>query len=171
MTSVKDDMRPPGYRELPTTVEPVRPPEPRRVLGGVVIAVLVFLVGCGSGEDPPVPPPATGTPSVSPTTVTVPADGVTLQSLGFLHGPAQQFTLPRSTLISAAVDQTNNVTAVLATPPPADVAAYLRQALPATGFTITADDPEGPALTFAGYGWTGSFTASETTSAVLLRPA
>jgi hypothetical protein len=135
----------------------------------VLVAALV-LAGCGGGNEPPVPP-ATGTPSATATAVTVPADGVTLQSLGFLNGPVQQFTLPRTALVSAAVDQTNNVTAVLSTPPPADVEAYLRQALPATGFTITADDPEGPALTFVGYGWTGSFTASETTSAVLLRPA
>ena len=123
-------------------------------------------------------PPATATPTVTPSsgagptpTPAIPADGATLQSLGFLNGPVEQFTLPRSALISASVDQTNNVTAVLRSPPPTDVAAYLRQALPATGFTITADDPDGPALTFAGHGWTGSFTASEATSAILLRPA
>ena len=90
--------------------------------------------------------------------MTVPADGVTLRSLGYLNGPAEQFTLPRTALVTAAVDQPNNVTAVLTQPPPADVEAYLRRALPATGFTITADDPDGSALTFTGHGWTGSFT-------------
>ena len=40
-----------------------------------------------------------------------------------------------------------------------------------TGFTIVSgDDPAGLAMTFTGYGWTGSFTGNETTSAVLLRP-
>jgi hypothetical protein len=135
-----------------------------------MVAALV-LGGCGSGEEPPVPPPTTGAPSPTPTAVTVPADGVTLQSLGFLNGPVEQFTLPRTALVSAAVDQANNVTAVLGAPPPTDVAAYLRRALPATGFTITAEDPEALALTFTGHGWTGSFTASAATSAILLRPA
>jgi len=142
-----------------------------------VAIVLVLAAGCG-GEEPPVVPPASASPTVTPSpgadrppTPAIPADGVTLRSLGFLHGPVEQFTLPRTALVSAAVDQPNNVTAVLASPPPADVAAYLRQALPATGFTVTADDPEGLALTFTGHGWTGSFTASEATAAVLLRPA
>ena len=102
--------------------------------------------------------------------MTVPADGVTLRSLGYLNGPAEQFTLPRTALVSAAVDQPNNVTAVLTSPPPAEVEAYLRRALPATGFTITADGPDGAAMTFPGHGWTGSFTASDATSAILLRP-
>jgi hypothetical protein len=136
----------------------------------VVTAALLLGGGCGSGEEPPTPPPTTGTPS-SAAAVTVPADGVTLRSLGYLNGPVEQFTLPRTVLVSATVDQTNNVTAVLTSPPPTDVAAYLRRTLPATGFTITADDPEALALTFAGHGWTGSFTASATTSAILLRPA
>ena len=173
-------MRPLGYRArrgppiLRTTVEPVRAPEPRRVLGAMIIVSAMVLGGCGSSEEPPVVPSATATPTPltpTPTAITVPADGVTLRSLGYLNGPAEQFTLPRTALISAAVDQPNNVTAVLTQPPPTDVETYLRRALPATGFTITAEDPEGPALTFAGHGWTGSFTASEATSAILLRPA
>jgi hypothetical protein len=106
-----------------------------------------------------------------PPTVAIPADGVTLQSLGFLNGPVQQFSLPRTALLSASVDQPNNVTAVLSQPPPTDVADYLRRALPTTGFVITAEGEDGTALTFAGHGWTGSFTASEATSAILLRPA
>jgi hypothetical protein len=136
----------------------------------VMVAALV-LGGCRSGEEPPVPPPATEAPNPTSTAVAVPRDGVTLHSLGYLNGPVEQFTLPRTALVSAAVDQTNNVTAVLSSPPPPDVAAYLRRTLPATGFTITADDPEALALTFAGHGWTGSFTGSKATSAILLRPA
>ncbi len=102
--------------------------------------------------------------------VTIPADGVSLQTLGYVNGPVQEFSLPRSSVLTAAVDQANNVTAVLSRPPAADVAAYLRRTLPRTGFTIVDDDPAGLAMTFTGYGWTGSFTANETTSAVLLRP-
>ena len=150
----------------------MRAPDPRRVVGAAVVVAALILGGCGSSEEPPVVPPITGTPTPKPTltAVTVPADGVTLRSLGYLNGPAEQFTLPRTALVTAAVDQPNNVTAVLTQPPPTDVEAYLRRALPATGFTITADDPAGAALTFTGHGWSGSFTASGATSAVLLRP-
>jgi hypothetical protein len=145
-------------------------PEPRRVLGMMIMIGTLLLGGCGGSGSPPVPPPVTATPSRT-AAVSVPADGVTLRSLGYLNGPVEQFTLPRTALVAAAVDQANNVTAVLSSPPPSDVAAYLRRALPATGFAVTADDPDGPALTFAGHGWTGSFTAGEATSAILLRPA
>jgi hypothetical protein len=100
----------------------------------------------------------------------LPADGVSLQTLGYLNGPVQQFSLPRSSVLTVAVDQANNVTAVLSSPPATEVAAYLRRTLPRTGFTIVDDDPVGLAMTFTGYGWTGSFTGNETTSAVLLRP-
>ncbi len=155
-------------------MEPVRAPELRRVLGATVLVAALVLGGCGSGEEPPVVPPVIEKPTPTiptATAVTVPADGVTLRSLGYLNGPAEQFTLPRTALVSASVDQPNNVTAVLSSPPPAEVEAYLRRALPATGFTITADGPDASALTFAGHGWIGSFTASDATSAILLRPA
>ena len=102
--------------------------------------------------------------------VTVPADGVSLQALGYLNGPVQQFSLPRSSVITATVDQPNNVTAVLSSPSATEVAAYLRRVLPTTGFTVVEDDPAALSMTFTGYGWTGSFTGNETTSAVLLRP-
>jgi hypothetical protein len=156
----------------------VQAPERRRVVVVATVLLLALVGGCGSGEDPPVrdgtasPSPTSGAgsgPTVTP--AVTPADGVTLASLGFLNGPVRQLTLPRTALLSAAVDQTNNVTAVLTQPPPADVADYLRRTLPTTGFTVTADDPGGSALTFTGHGWTGSFTASDTTSAVLLRPS
>jgi hypothetical protein len=112
------------------------------------------------------PPPTRGTIAAP----TLPADGVSLQTLGYVNGPVQQFSLPRSSVLTAAVDQANNVTAVLSEPSATEVAAYLRRALPMTGFTVVNDDPDGLAMTFAGHGWTGSFTGNETTSAVLLRP-
>lgn len=139
----------------------------RRVLG---IAIAVVLLGggagCAAGERPADP-----TPTAQPTSSAgVPADGVTLRSLGYLNGPVAQFSLPRTAVLQAAVDQTNNVAAVLTSPRPVEVAEYLRRALPATGFTVTADQPDDAALTFVGHGWSGSFTAGGTTSAVLLRP-
>ena len=39
------------------------------------------------------------------------------------------------------------------------------------GFDITAENPEANTMTFAGYGWSGSFTAHDQVSAVLLRPS
>ena len=134
-----------------------------------LVAALVLLggaAGCAAGERPDDP-----TPTARPTApVSVPADGVTLQSLRYTNGPVEQFSLPRTAVLKAAVDQTNNVTAVLTSPGPAEVADYLRRALPATGFTVTADQPDRDTLTFVGHGWSGSFTATGTTSAVLLRP-
>ncbi len=94
-----------------------------------------------------------------------------LASLGYLFGPVNRVSLPRTAVVTARVDQANNVTAVLATPPPAEVAAYLRRALPVAGFTLTDDDPAADTLTFTGYGWTGSFTGDDRLSALLLRPA
>jgi hypothetical protein len=117
-----------------------------------------------------VPPPSRSTPSSATPSASTPADGVSLQSLGYLNGPALQFSLPRTSVLTAAVDQTNNVTAVLTSPPPTEVAAYLRRTLPKAGFTVVADDPAALTMTFTGYGWAGSFTGTEKTSAVLLRP-
>jgi hypothetical protein len=93
-----------------------------------------------------------------------------LAAFGYLNGPVTQFSLPRNAALVAAVDQPNNVTAVLSTPPPAEVAAYLRRALPAAGFTILSTDASGSAVTFAGHGWRGSFTSDARASAILLRP-
>lgn len=146
----------------------MRRPVVRRVLG--VAATVILLgggAGCAAAERPDDPTPT----AQSTATARVPADGVTLRSLGYLNGPAAQFSLPRTAVLQAAVDQTNNVTAVLTAPQPADVADYLRRALPATGFTVTADRPDADTLTFVGHGWSGSFTADGATSAVLLRPA
>ena len=113
------------------------------------------------------PAPTAASPTRPPA---VPNDGVTLAALGYLNGPTEQFSLPRTTTITAKVDQPNNVAAVLSSPSPAEVASYLRRALPAAGFTITADGPAANTITFSGSGWDGSFTGDGGVSAVLLRP-
>jgi hypothetical protein len=151
----------------------VRGPEPRRLLGAISLLVLLAVtVGCGDANNRPVLPRVSPTPTARSATplVTIPADGASLQSLGYLNGPVAQFSLPRSSVFTAAVDQANNVTAVLSFPSATEVAAYLRRSLPRAGFTVVEDDPAAMTITFSGYGWTGSFTGSETTSAVLLRP-
>lgn len=149
----------------------MRSPEPRRWLGALAVVVLLA-GGCRGGDTGPVVPSVSPAPTASAATAspTIPADGVSLQVLGFLNGPVRQFSLPRSAVLSASVDQANNVTAVLSKPAATEVAAYLRRTLPVTGFTVVEDDPAGLAMTFSGHGWTGSFTGNETTSAVLLRP-
>jgi hypothetical protein len=101
----------------------------------------------------------------------VPTDGVTLADMGFTNGPRESFSLPRTVVVTTRVDQPNTVTLVLGPPPPAEVAGYLRRALPAAGFAITADDQVGTTLTFLGNGWAGSFTGTGSASAVSLRPA
>lgn len=153
-----------------TTVDPVRAPEPRRLLGAISVIVLLA-TGCAGGNSGPVVPSASTVPTPGGTTAaaTLPADGASLPTLGYVNGPVQ-FSLPRSAVLTATVDQENNVTAVLSHPPATEVAAYLRRTLPVTGFTIVDDDQAGLAMAFAGHGWRGSFTGNETTSAVLLRP-
>jgi hypothetical protein len=100
----------------------------------------------------------------------VPADGATLATLGYLNGPIQRFSLPRTAVITTRVDQPNNVVAVLSSPSPVELMAYLRRALPAAGFAVSADDPAAQTITFAGNGWSGSLTAHDGVAAVLLRP-
>ena len=128
-----------------------------------------LLLGCSAApsSDSSPTPPATA-PARPPA---IPNDGVTLATLGFLNGPIEQFSLPRTASFRAKVDQPNNVAAVLSSPSPAQVASYLRRALPEAGFSITADDPAAKTMTFSGSGWDSSFTADGGVSAVLLRPA
>jgi hypothetical protein len=73
-------------------------------------------------------------------------------------------------VITAKVDQPNNVAAIVSSPSPTEMRSYLLRALPAAGFEITADRPASDTMTFAGYGWSGSFTGDDRASAVLLRP-
>ncbi len=141
-------------------------PLPLRAAG--VLLVIGSLAACGAS---PAPRPDTPSgPVVTATPATIPADGVSLATLGFRTGPIQQLSLPRSTLLRARTDQPNAVTAVIADPPPAEVAAYLRRTLPAAGFTVVEDDLAAMTLRFRGYGWSGWFTGAEQTSALLLRP-
>ncbi len=100
----------------------------------------------------------------------IPADGIALAAYGYTNGPVEQFSVPRGSVITASVDQTNNVSAVLSAPPAADVFGYLQRTLPDTGFTVTQEDAAQNSMTFTGYGWSGSFTGDEHVSAVLLRP-
>jgi hypothetical protein len=133
---------------------------------GVLGCLLMGGCSAGSSSDSS-PAPSVALPAGQPS---VPADGVTLSALGYLNGPIEQFSVPRTAVITAKVDQPNNVAVVLSSPSPADVATYLRQALPAAGFTITAEDTAAKTMTFTGNGWIGSFTGDSRVSAVLLRP-
>jgi hypothetical protein len=146
-----------------------------RVRGRALLLVLpayLGLISCGaaspsgSGSSGP-----TASPSGPTAQVSIPGDGAPLEAFGYTNGPVTQFSLPRTSLLVSTVDQPNNVAAVLARPAPAQVADYLRRALPATGFTISQDDRATVTMTFDGYGWTGSFTANAGTSAVVLRPS
>lgn len=133
------------------------------------LVLVVVLAGCG-GADPTAPTAADGTPTANaaPAPAPVPTDGLPLTAFGYASGPPG-FSLPRGTRLAAAVDQADNVTAVLSTPSPPEVAAYLRRTLPGAGFTVI-DDPGGTTLTFRGRGWSGSVTSGSGTTAVLLRP-
>jgi hypothetical protein len=136
------------------------------VLFGLLLGLL--LVSCSAGyptEDSSAAPTTTSAPGHS-----IPSDGITLAALGYLNGPTQQFSLPRTAVIMAKVDQPNNVTAVVSSPSPAELRSYLLRSLPAAGFEITADRADANTLTFAGHGWNGNFTGDERASAVLLRP-
>ncbi|WP_375423818.1 hypothetical protein [uncultured Friedmanniella sp.] len=138
-------------------------------LGRLAAALLVLvLAGCSApAAAPTVTPPAVGSAAVR-----LPGDGVLLRDFGYQFGPLDSFSLPRTSVVSAAVDQADNVTLVLSAPAPADVVGYLRRALPDAGFTITAGGSaaSGTTLTFTGNGWAGSVTGSTTETGVLLRP-
>jgi uncharacterized lipoprotein YajG len=140
---------------------------PRHTLATVAALLGCLLAGCSvHTSDSNIPPPAASS-ALAPS---IPSDGVSLAELGYLNGPVRQFSLPRTAVIRAKVDQPNNVTAVLSSPSAAELSSYLRRALPATGYMITADNPATNTMTFTGHGWSGSFTGDEGASAVLLRP-
>ena len=145
-----------------------------------LLAVLA-LAGCGSAgslpgsSEPPssTPSPTSSrTPTSSPTpTISVPADGVSLSALGFENGPVDRVFVPVGAQVSSRVDQSNNVTVVMTFPHAAELQAFYRRTTVENGFTITADNPATTTLTFAGFGWTGTFTGDSQASALLLRPA
>ncbi len=154
------------------------------------------LAGCSGTPVGPAtsPSPRPSAPSTAPNastgsatgtaTPSIPADGVTLTTLGFTHGPLPFFSVPQPAYLTASSDQASLVTLVLAAPTPGEVYAYLLTSLPAAGFTITGHEAGGagatpgatsttatPALSFTGHGWTGNLTGAGTTSVITLRPA
>ncbi len=137
-----------------------------------MLSLALGVGGCAAADSGLLPAPSDAPRTASSTTSVsgTPADGRTLRSLGFTNGPVDQFSLPLSSAVSAMVDQENNVTVVLMQPRAVEVAEYLRRTLPDSGFTITDDDPAALAMTFRGFGWTGSFTGNANAAAVLLRP-
>ncbi len=153
----------------------------------VSTAAAVCLGGCGAAAGPGDPspsatPPTSTTepsPSSAPSTSPPPGTpspsatvaGVTLRQLGFTNGPLDEFSLPSDLVVTTAVDQPNVVTIVLARPSPETVEDYLRATLPNQGFAIDARADAGKAMTFEGHGWTGAFTGTGATSAIVLRPA
>jgi hypothetical protein len=142
-----------------------------RALAALLTAAV--LTGCSAGGTGTSTSTPSATASASSTrSPQIPADGVTLAALGYKFGPTAELSLPRSSNITAVVDQANNVTAVLSSPPAAELAGYLRRNLPLAGFTITGDNEQTaqPAITFTGHGWSGSFTGDARACAVLLRP-
>jgi uncharacterized lipoprotein YajG len=140
---------------------------PRAASVGIAL-LTCLLAGCSAGQsrDSDLPPSVVS--SARPPSV--PSDGITLAALGYFNGPVRHFSLPRTAVLTAKVDQPNNVTAVVSSPSAREVGSYLRRALPAAGFMITADRPVANTMTFAGHGWNGSFTGDDDASAVLLRP-
>ena len=142
---------------------------PRILRGAVVAAFLAVAVpGCSAGSVPG----AASTPSPVPTpTVSTPADGVSLSALGFENGPVNRVFVPVGAQLSARVDQANNVTVVLTAPSAAALVAFYRRTAVGNGFTVTGDDVATTTLTFAGFGWTGTFTGDTQASALLLRPS
>ena len=87
-----------------------------------------LLVGCSAGSSSD-STPAAPTASSALDRHLFPPTAVTLAALGYLNGPIQQFSLPRTAVITAKVDQPNNVAAVVSSPSPAEIASYLRRAL------------------------------------------
>lgn len=141
-----------------------------RTLRGVALALglAVALTGCAAGSVPDVPSP--GPPSPAPT-VSTPSDGVSLAALGFENGPVDRVFVPFGAQVSARVDQPNNVTVVMTAPGATELSAFYRRTASGNGFALTADDAATTTLTFAGFGWTGTFTGDAQASALLLRPA
>ena len=132
-----------------------------------VVLVALALAGCAAPRpDIPVPPSPAATAPVQ-----VPVDGVSLSALGFTYGPVDRVFVPIGAQVTSRVDQPDNVAVVLTAPSPADLLTFYRRTAAANGFDVTADDAATSTLTFAGFGWTGTFTGDERASALLLRPA
>jgi hypothetical protein len=145
----------------------------RTTLPGLALLAVLALLGCGAAGSVPdaSQPPSSAPTSSSTPTVSVPADGVSLSALGFENGPVDRVFVPVGAQMSSRVDQPNNVTVVMTYPRAAELQAFYRRTSVANGFTVTADDAAARTLTFAGFGWTGTFTGDSQASALLLRPA
>jgi hypothetical protein len=136
-------------------------------VAGVLASTLLLPILASCSVDGPAPDPTpTPTSSAQPS---IPSGGVSLGELGIRFGPSS-FSVPRGSSIATRIDQPNGVVLVLTSPAPAGVAAYLRRALPMTGFRVDQAATDISTFTFAGQGWRGSFTESAGTSAILLRP-
>lgn len=94
------------------------------------------------------------------------APGVSLSSLGFLHGPAG-FTVPAGLDIVQSVDQSNVVTLVVPAEQGGGLISYLEATLPGSGFTVTARSAD--SLIFEAPGWQGAFTMSQSMAGLTLR--
>lgn len=107
----------------------------RRLLAALCcLAALGWAAGCSdAGAGPTGPAPAITVAA------SIPADGVALRALGYRFAP-DDFSVPSSSIITQRVDQQNTVVAVFTAPGGLDIAQYLRDTLPAQGWTITADD-------------------------------
>ena len=169
MVSARADI---GLSAAPATSLPrVRTPWTLRGVV-VVVAVTVALAGCGAASAPDAPSSGSSTAGAGPTPpVSTPSDGVSLSALGFENGPVDRVFVPSGAQVSSRVDQTNNVTVVMTSPSAAELAAFYRSTTTGNGFALTGDDAATTTLTFAGFGWTGTFTGDAQASALLLRPA
>lgn len=130
-----------------------------RILIGLLAALA--LAGCaGAPVVAPPSPPARTAPAAAPD------GGVFLTDIGFTHAPAG-FSIPSSAIVDQGTNAANNITVVFTGPTGAETAAYLRAALPAVGFEITADGDD--SLTFTDGAWQGAFTATGPLAALTLR--
>lgn len=89
-----------------------------------------------------------------------------LASLGFTHAPSG-FSVPANAQITDRIDQPNQVTAVFSAPDGFEMAAYLRENLPAMGFQVTGDKDN--ALLFTSGTIRGAFYAEGSLSSLSLR--
>lgn len=129
----------------------------------LVALTCLLLAGCGAEvQSNPDPSP----PAPSPAAHDVPDGAVALASYGYQHAP-EGFMVPGSSIIEDKVDQANTVVAVFTAPGGADLNAFLRQSLPADGWTVTADGQY--SLLFERGELRGAFTVSGRLAALSIR--
>lgn len=96
----------------------------------------------------------------------MPEGAVALASYGFQYAP-EGFMVPGASIIEDKVDQTNTIVAVFTAPSGADLNTFLRQSLPADGWTITSDGQY--SLLFERGELRGAFTVSGQLGALSIR--